>query len=254
MANKKLIHFSVTLQIIFFTAICSAQDVALSWANGHAFLPGEPTPTSLKNIKNEKKLPVVIYLHGCTGVYPPHDFEWAKEISKNGFIVIIPDSMARENRKSNCDPRVKGGTNAFPMAYKYRQEEITYAFDQLLLSAWADERNLFLMGHSEGGIATAQSKHVGFKGKIISAWTCTQKNNPSFGSIQSPKEVPLLAVAYLDDAWRKGKPTEGRCIDSAEGRNLTQIDLVGIEHSTFSNATARKEVIKFLLNNSMNKL
>ncbi len=50
------------------------------------------------------------------------------------------------------------------------------------------------MGHSEGGIATAQSDYYGVKGIIISGWTCTNQ---------------------------------------ASGRDIVQIDLEGTENSTF---------------------
>lgn len=161
----------------------------------------------------------------------------------------MPDSMARPNRKSNCDPVKQGGTNVFPQAYDYRQQEIAYAKEQILKSPWWDQKNIFLMGHSEGGIATAQSNHGGFNGLLISGWTCTHKNNPSFDGIKSPKEIPTLAVAFVDDSWRKGKFNEGRCADKADGRNLIQIDLQGREHGTYDSRIARDAVAKFLAEN-----
>jgi hypothetical protein len=36
-----------------------------------------------------------------------------------------------------------------------RLEELEYALKQLRTSSWVDQRNLFLMGHSEGGITVA---------------------------------------------------------------------------------------------------
>ena len=105
------------------------------------------------------------------------------------------------------------------------------------------------MGHSEGGIATAQSAHEGFRARIISGWTCTTSTNPQFGGIHSSIDVPVLAVASVDDDWRKGKPNEGRCIDSAPEHKVTQIELSGNEHGTYGSAVARDAVIKFLKEN-----
>jgi hypothetical protein len=142
-------------------------------------------------------------------------------------------------------------TEIFPQAYAYRQQEITYALDQIGKSPWADKRNIFLMGHSEGGIATAQSNHGGFRGIIISGWTCTnvivaESKHPEIGGIHSPKDIPVLAIAYKDDVWRKGKNNEGRCADKADGRDLVQIDLEGNSHDTFGVKVAEDAVSIFL--------
>lgn len=236
----------LVIMLIFAVTTSYAKDVELSWEKAPVYTPGAFTSKSTSGLALDKKYPAVIYLHGCTGISPNHDFAWAKFLASQNTVVFMPDSMARPNRKSNCDPRQKGGTNVFPQAYEYRQQEIAYAKEQILKSEWWDQKNIFLMGHSEGGIATAQSRHGGFNGLIISGWTCTHKNNPSFDGIKSPKEIPALAIAFLDDAWRKGKFNEGRCANRAEGRDLVQIDLQGTEHGTAESRQARDAVAKFL--------
>ena len=102
------------------------------------------------------------------------------------------------------------------------------------------------MGHSEGGIATAQSTHGVFNGLIISGWTCTHARNFEFDGIKSPKRIPVVAVASIDDGWRKGKANEGRCANKADGRNLVQIDLEGRRHDTHHSTVARDAVAEFL--------
>jgi dienelactone hydrolase len=244
---KKLISLFFGL---YFSIFSIAKDVELSWEKAPVYVKGSFFSKSTSNLVLDKRYPAVIYLHGCTGIFPQHDIGWAKFLASNNIVVVMPDSMARPNRKSNCDPTIKGGTNKFPQAYEYRQQEISYAKDQILKSEWWDGKNLFLMGHSEGGIATAQSSHNGFSGIIISGWTCTQRNAPNFDGIYSSKDIPVLAIAFLDDAWRKDKAAEGRCAEKADGRNLTQIDLVGSEHNTYENKKAREAAIEFIIKNS----
>lgn len=224
-----------------------AQDVERSWEGAVVYVPGKTFSTSVNKISVDKPMPVVIYLHGCTGIYRPHDGSWGSFLAEQGFITILPDSMARPGRVSNCDPRAKGGTSAFPSAYMYRQEEITYAIEQVQKATWADKRNIFLMGFSEGGIGVAQSTHSGFAGKIIMGWTCTNKNSPYFDGIFSSKETPVLAIASINDDWRAGKHTEGRCADKAQGRaNFKQIDIPGSQHQTYGNEEAQNAVKNFL--------
>lgn len=242
----------IWLSVLFVLQLIPAyaKDVELSWEKSLAYTPGAFLSKSPQNITSDRKFPVVIYMHGCTGITSNHDIQWARFLASQNFLVVMPDSMARPNRKSNCDPRLQGGTNVFPQAYEYRQQEIAYAKAQVLASTWWDQKNLFLMGHSEGGIATAQSNHGEFNGLIISGWTCTHRSNPDFDGIKSPQDIPALAVAFLDDSWRKGKSVEGRCANKADGRNLVQIDLPGREHSTYESRVARDAVVKFLNQNS----
>lgn len=239
----------VSLFAVFFLTVGQAKDVELSWEKAVVLVPGAFFPKSTKDLVLDKKYPAVVYLHGCTGIQSGHDVQWAKLMAAQNFVVVLPDSMARPNRLSNCDPKLQGGTNTFPAAYEYRQQEISYAKDQIIQSSWWDQKNIFLAGHSEGGIATAQSTHGGFNGLFISGWTCTHKNNSAFDGLKSPIEIPALAVASVDDSWRKGKFNEGRCATKSEGRNLVQIDLPGREHNTYDSRLAREAVVKFLNEN-----
>jgi dienelactone hydrolase len=241
--------FFVSWIALFFLTAAQAKDVEFSWEKAVVHVPGTFFSKSTKDLVLEKKYPAIIYLHGCTGIQSGHDIQWAKLMAAQNFVVVLPDSMARPNRLSNCDPKLQGGTNIFPAAYEYRQQEISYAKDQIMKSSWWDQKNIFLAGHSEGGIATAQSTHGGFNGLFISGWTCTHKNNPSFDGLKSPIEIPAIAVASVDDSWRKGKFNEGRCATKSAGRNLTQIDLPGREHNTYDSRFARDSVVKFLNEN-----
>jgi dienelactone hydrolase len=242
----KLYAFVFLIAFGFFIQ-AQSKEVEKSWSSAVVYLPGKLFSVSVDKISVDKPTPVVIYLHGCVGINKYQDANWASLLAEQGFIVILPDSFARPDRLRNCDPRLKTRTNAFPMVYEYRQQEITYTLSQVMASSWADKKNIFLMGHSEGGIAAAQSPHPEFAGKIISAWTCTDKKDPSFDGIFSPPNQPILAMASLDDEWRKGTAYEGRCADKALNRtNFKQIDRQGSIHSTYDNPDAQKAVKEFL--------
>jgi len=246
---KKLFTALMILLVFSVSGLAFASDVELSWKKALVYTPGAFFSKSTEGLTLDKKYPVVIYMHGCTGIYHQHDVAWAKYIADMNFVVVMPDSMARNGRLSNCDPSRRGGTNIFPQAYEYRQEEIKFALSQLKTEAWADEGNIFLMGHSEGGIAASQTTASAFKGIIISGYTCNNPSNRQMHGIHAPKNIPILAIAYLDDPWRKGKVNEGRCIDKADGRQVTQVDLVGSYHDTFSNSNAKNAVTTFLKDN-----
>ena len=49
----------------------------------------------------------------------------------------------------------------------YRQEEIGYVISQLKSLSMFNDKNFFLMGHSKGGAATAESAYPDFTGIMI---------------------------------------------------------------------------------------
>lgn len=224
--------------------------VGRSWEKALVYVPGKFLATTPASVTIDKPLPVVIYMHGCAGIDPRHDERWADYIRGLGFIVVLPDSMARPGRQSNCDPRFKTHTGTFPQAYAMRQEEIRHAVEQIRKSSWADSKNIFLMGHSEGGQAAARCRLDGFRGVIISGWTCTHATLPAFDGIFVPVETPILAMAFDRDAWRAGKPTEGSCANKFGVRtSARQLTFSGSEHGTYEQREARDAVAKFLKEN-----
>ena len=229
-------------------------DVALSWVDAPIFVFNHPELKQVNQLGELKeKLPVVIFLHGCAGINKD-SLNWGSYISSLGFIVILPNSMARNGRVPNCDTKLKKGNGAFPLARQYRQQEIAYALNQTMNSAWAQRQNIFLMGHSEGGFAVAQSPRSEFAGEIISGATCTNRNNPAYDGIFAPASMPVLAIAAIQDEWFENKSaTKGRCADKAFGRSyFKQVDLPGSTHPTYASPVAREAVEDFLIQNRRN--
>jgi len=224
-------------------------DVAKSWEEAKVFVPGKTFPTTPSKVSVDKPLPVVIYLHGCTGISPDNDVRWGNFIKEAGYIAVLPNSMARPGRKPNCDPKKKKGGN-FPQAHAMRQEEIQFAVEQLKNCAWADKKNIYLMGHSEGGIAAARNRLEGFRGIIISGWHCTNAENADFDGIFAPIDTPILTLEWNRDAWYAGTPRDGSCANKfGERKKAHQVLLNGTEHNTAWEREARDAVAQFLKEN-----
>lgn len=219
----------------------------MAWNKAVAYVPGSFFPTRPDKVTVRNPTPVVVFMHGCTGI-SNHDSSWAKFISDLGFIVIMPDSMARPGRVSTCDARLAKPTNLFPLAYHYRLEEVDFAWERLQTYPWARKDQIFLMGHSEGGVAAARTTSDKYQGLIISGWSCTNRFNPAFNGIFSPKHVPVLAIADRDDYWHRGTHRQGQCVDHAGGREgFLQVDLTGGQHATYPYVEARNAVKDFLM-------
>jgi hypothetical protein len=108
------------------------------------------------------------------------------------------------------------------------------------------------MGHSEGGTAVAIYPKPGFRGHIISGWTCTMRGDPILDGIRSKEDIPILVIAASRDEWRIGNRfTEGKCSDRAKptlfskAYNLRQVDLDGTIHATLNYPEAKPAVITF---------
>lgn len=221
-------------------------EVEKSWDGGILYAPNTAKTLNIKNPEIEGIHPVLIYMHGCTGITYDHDTLWAKEIAKMGFVVVMPNSFSRVNRISNCDARTKT-SGTFKQVWSYRQEEIAYALAKLKTYKWVDTNKLFLMGHSEGGVATAESKFSAFKGKIISGWSCTNKQYSPHDRINADPNISILVLLYDRDPWFVGTPYEGDCARHAEGRkDFKQVLMSGSTHNTYDNNEARKAVNEFL--------
>lgn len=144
-----------------------------------------------------RKLPVVVYMHGCTGISDA-DRKLMRRIAKAGYAVIAPNSMARKYRPLQCASWNKeGGFNLF--VFDFRQEEINFALQQMVGNAWADWDNLFIVGVSEGGLAAAQFRGGLFKARVITQWTC--HGSTWVRGIDGPEDTPILAVVRKDDPW-----------------------------------------------------
>jgi dienelactone hydrolase len=240
--------------IVFFLAATAvagngAAEVARTWEEARVFLPGSAVPLKPTNVPViDRPLPTVLYLHGCTGFDYSHDGTmggWAQSLTAAGYAVVMPTSFAREYRPQNCDPATYTGGLAMEVM-GMRLEELEYALKQLRTLSWVDQRNLFLMGHSEGGITAARWGGKEFNGLIISGWTCTAPHFPSFDGVRAPVATPLLAISFESDPWFQG-PLAGSCASKFGGRNdARQVTLPGSGHDTASSAEARAAALQFL--------
>ena len=199
------------------------------------------------------KRPIVVYLHGCTG-FSGRDKKAIRKIAAAGFIVVAPDSMARRYRPRQCSSRQqKGGNNHF--VFDFRQAEINFALDNLWEKPWVDWDNMFLMGVSEGGLATAHYRGVYFRARIITQWTC--HGDPLVRGISAKADEPILAVVQAEDPWYNGAGSKqsGDCGAFFENRPGSRSVVLrdGKEHNVMANPEIIGQIIDFLKENIRTK-
>lgn len=149
-------------------------------------------------VKITSPAPTVIYVHGCGGFdWTFYEADYAKALAKAGFVVLAPDSYARGPRRKRVCGDVRIDT------IELRREEIREVLRQIEKLEWINKDNLFLAGHSEGGITTAMFKGDQFRAYFIAGWTCTSKSH-EFDRIHAPKDRPVLAVVGTNDEYHVG--------------------------------------------------
>ncbi len=209
-----------------------------------ATLDGVDVAKRLAAIAPDRRWPVVLYLHGCTGI---GNRSFLRRIAGAGYVVVAPDSMARRYRPLQCDPRSKtGGKNLF--VYDFRSAEITYALRELRRSSWADSRNLYLIGASEGGVAAALYRGGEFRARVIAQWTCHGAS--LVRGIGAPPDTPILTLVRAADPWYDPSRTANQNGDCgaflADRPNARSIVARGARHDVLADPALVQEIIQFL--------
>ena len=169
-------------------------------------------------ISDGRKFPVVIYMHGCTGIYAHNSASGAWLAGELGLAVIQPLSFARNYRPSNCDPATKSG-GMFRRALSFRIAEANFAIREARTLPWIDGENVFLMGHSEGGITASKFRGENVNARIVEGATC-HYGWPDWSGLAAPESEPVLALLGANDPWQKGKRWSGKhCGSLMSGSN-----------------------------------
>lgn len=195
----------------------------------------------LRRVPANAKLPVVLYVHGCTGM---GGLTLLQALAEAGFVVVAPDSFARRYRPLQCDAQNQaGGRNLF--VYDFRLEEVAYALDQLWLRPWADWDHLMLVGASEGGVAAALYRGDEFAARVILQWTC--QGAPHVAGLAIGKHEPVLALLASNDPWyqRVGGGDCGALLVGRPDSRSHQLAVPG-GHELVAEPAAVRLVVEFL--------
>jgi dienelactone hydrolase len=210
---------AIWLLLILPTAGCqpnvklpgSVTPVMATWLYGQYAIPAKytrsgtektfrPTPggspwttAAARALKPGAKVPVVLYLHGCTGIKQEARRYRAMLLSQ-GYAVFMPDSFRRPGRWA-CGEEG-------PLAYRVslRLQELAYAYRQMRTLPWVDQKRIVLMGFSEGGNTVDHWNKPGFAAHIIIGSACTLVG----GRPAAPPRTPVLAIVGARDDYRPG--------------------------------------------------
>lgn len=221
--------------------IVQGYDISKSWDGALVYVPNNFLTKTVLTVKTETPMPVVVLMHGCGGI-GEHEKKWADFLKSEGFVVVLPDSFAIPNRKRNCDPSNHTTNLGITPVNELRPAEVQYAVTKLLDLPWANKERLFLMGHSEGGMAAQLAPELGFRGIVLSGFPCVVR-----GGIRAKLDTPVLAINWEKDPYFVNSRFKQCALTPAwqKRSNATELVLNGSGHATAFENSARDAVSKF---------
>ena len=198
------------------------------------------------------KLPAVIYMHGCSGIWPgtKRRVEFMADL---GFVVIAPASFARKKYPQSCNPDTHQG-GMYRNILKMRQNDAAYAIAQVRKLPFVDPSKIILMGLSEGGITTATLPANRYKtalaARIVEGWTC-HAGWSEYKGLKARASEPVLTLVGELDPWFQDQWTKGNCsrfvrTDNGGRSVVYRSGKLAREHELLEHKQPRKDVIKFL--------
>jgi dienelactone hydrolase len=116
-----------------------------------------------------RKVPVVLFLHGSSGLGLEAIGEWQAWLAGLGVASMAPDSFALPGRVTYTSPLDQA---AYERIHALRAAEIAPALAALQRRPWADPARLVLAGASEGGVPVARYGGSEFAARMIFSWSC----------------------------------------------------------------------------------
>lgn len=197
------------------------------------------------------RVPVVVFLHGSSGLGLKAISEWQQWLATMGVASIVPDSFSLPQRVTYKSPVDKG---TYEKIHALRLSEISLAVQALQTQPWADTSRMVLAGTSEGATAVARYRGTEFAGRIIYSWSCENNYFVDEHRTALPNDRPVLNVVSATDVffspanpWLGNAAAKGHCGDALKDNKLASVVLIpGAPHTLLMLPPAQHATAGFL--------
>jgi hypothetical protein len=199
----------------------------------------------------DRKVPVVLFLHGSSGLGLKAIGEWQQWLCSLGIASVAPDSFALPGHVTYKSPIDK---DAYEKIHALRASEIAPALAAIKAAPWADTSRLVLAGTSEGSVPVARYTGTEFAARMLYAWSC--ETNYFVRQPQNAFEPgkPVLNVISATDpffsksnAWLGNPDAQGHCGAALKDNAQASVVLVpGAPHTLLNLPAARDATAGFL--------
>ena len=197
-----------------------------------------------------RQVPVVLFLHGSSGLGLKAIGEWQQWLATLGYASIAPDSMVLPDRITYTSPVA---VDVYEKIHALRASEIVYTLAALRGLPWVDSRQLILSGASESGPAVARYMGSEFAGRMIFSWSCENNYFVEAHRTALPTEPVLNVMSASDPYYSRansylGNPdAQGHCAAALSKHKATTIVLVpGAPHTLLNVPQVRVVVAAWL--------
>ena len=182
------------------------------------------------------QVPVVIFLHGSSGLGLAAIEEWQRWLAGLGIASVAPDSFALPDRVTYKSPIPK---DTYEKIHRLRASEIAPALEAVAGTAWADKARLVLAGTSEGATAVARDGTKEFAARLIFSWSCEDNYFVESHATKVVGDQPVLNVISSVDpffspanGWLGNPSARGHCaVAFAESKRAVIVLIPGAPHT-----------------------
>lgn len=219
------------------------QSLVASVQNAAVVLPAQVTGGSVYSGKwsaipasAKGQVPVVLFLHGSSGLGLKAIGEWQLWLAAQGIASVAPDSFALPDHVTYKSPIDKA---SYERIHALRASEIAPALAAIQAAPWADTSRLVLAGTSEGAVPVARYAGKAFAARLLFAWSCepnyfvTEPRN----AFEADKPV-LNVISSVDpffsptNPWLGNAQAKGSCAEALKDHKQAVIALIpGAPHT-----------------------
>lgn len=196
------------------------------------------------------KAPVVVFMHGSSGLSLKAIGEWQQWLATQGVASIAPDSFALPDRLTYKSPIDK---TVYEQIHDLRASEIRLAANTVKTLPWADQARSVLAGTSEGATSVARYAGNEFAGRILYSWSCENNYFVTEHKSALPQNQPVLNVMSSTDnffsasnPWLGNVTPQGHCGKALKDNKAATIVLIpGAPHTLLNLPQARHATAAF---------
>lgn len=198
-----------------------------------------------------KQAPVVVFMHGSSGLGLKAIGEWQRWLAGMGIASVAPDSFGLKNRMTYSSPIDKVN---YEKVHALRASEIGVTVQALRQLSWADPSKWVLAGTSEGAVPVARYAGKEFIGRILFAWGCEDNYFVESHQTAIPDDLPVLNIISSSDpyfspsnSWIGNPKAAGHCGAALKNNKKASIVLIpGGPHTVLMFTQAKGPVEGFL--------
>ena len=200
---------------------------------------------------NNIKVPVVLFMHGSSGLGLKAIAEWQQWLASMGIASIAPNSFALKDRMTYSSPIDK---ETYEKLHAFRSTEIEITLKALQQMPWADGNKIVLAGTSEGAVPVARYTGKEFAGRIMFAWSCEDNYFVTAHKTAIPDDQPTLNIISSTDpyfspsnTWVGNAQAIGHCGAALKSNKKASVVLIpGAPHTVLTFSQAKGPVQSFL--------